>query len=169
MALSFYEFLRTSIVALTGKLPPSDESIVHLQGWWVKAGQYLSSRADVMPPSYLKELGKLQDSIPARPLSEVLATIREELSADLAERLLGGLEEEALAAASIAQVHRVELKPEAGAGGEPQVVALKIQHRGVAEIMAQDMKQMDRECSNSRLGLWTVAATLTVDRCWEQL
>ena len=139
LRISAYAF----VVALTGKLPPSDESIVHLQGWWVKAGQYLSSRADVMPPSYLKELGKLQDSIPARPMSEVLATIREELPADLAERLLGGLEEEALAAASIAQVHRVELKPEAGAGGEPQVVALKIQHRGVAEIMAQDMKQMD--------------------------
>jgi aarF domain-containing kinase len=64
------------------------ESIVGLQGWWVKAGQYLSSRADVMPPAYVKELGKLQDSIPNRPLAEVVATIRQELPPELAEQVL---------------------------------------------------------------------------------
>lgn len=118
------------------------ENIVHLQGWWVKAGQYLSSRADVMPTPYLAELSKLQDSIPARPIEEVTKTITEELSPELAQRILAGLDQEALAAASIAQVHRVKVAPEKE-GGEEQVVALKVQHRGVDSVMMQDMWQMD--------------------------
>jgi hypothetical protein len=87
------------------------ENIVELQGFWIKAGQYLSSRADVMPTPYLTELGKLQDSIPARPTAEVIATVRAELGPELAHQLIEGLEETALAAASIAQVHKVWLAP----------------------------------------------------------
>lgn len=98
------------------------ENIVHLQGWWVKAGQYLSSRADVMPTPYLQQLGKLQDSIPARPIEEVTKTIAEELPSELAQHIIAGLDNNALAAASIAQVHRVKL--------EERMVALKVQHRG---------------------------------------
>jgi predicted unusual protein kinase regulating ubiquinone biosynthesis (AarF/ABC1/UbiB family) len=52
--------------------------------------------------------------------------------------VLAGLEGEAIAAASIAQVHRVRL---GGAGGE--LLALKVQHRGVDAVMALDMWQMD--------------------------
>jgi aarF domain-containing kinase len=118
------------------------ESIVELQGWWVKAGQYLSSRADVMPTPYLSQLSKLQDSIPARPIEEVTKTITEELPSKLAQKILAGLDQEALAAASIAQVHKVKLAPEKAAG-EQRVVALKVQHHGVDRVMMQDMWQMD--------------------------
>ena len=46
--------------------------IVELEGLWVKLGQYLSTRADVLPQAYISLLTQLQDSLPPRPLQEVL-------------------------------------------------------------------------------------------------
>jgi len=47
--------------------------IIQLEGLWVKLGQYLSTRADVLPEAYTCLLKQLQDSLPARPLQEVLS------------------------------------------------------------------------------------------------
>lgn len=49
--------------------------IVELEGLWVKLGQYLSTRADVLPPAYIRLLKQLQDSLPPRPLEEVPSLI----------------------------------------------------------------------------------------------
>ncbi|CAI5974856.1 unnamed protein product [Closterium sp. NIES-64] len=46
-------------------------AMVQLEGLWVKVGQYLSTRADVMPPPYLDLLRLLQDTLPPRDMSEV--------------------------------------------------------------------------------------------------
>lgn len=46
-------------------------AIVGLEGLWVKAGQYLSTRADVLPEPYIQVLRQLQDSLPPRPVKEV--------------------------------------------------------------------------------------------------
>ena len=46
--------------------------IVELEGLWVKMGQYLSTRADVLPQAYISLLTQLQDSLPPRPLQEVV-------------------------------------------------------------------------------------------------
>lgn len=46
--------------------------IMELEGLWVKLGQYLSTRADVLPEAYICVLKQLQDSLPPRPLQEVL-------------------------------------------------------------------------------------------------
>jgi aarF domain-containing kinase len=48
-------------------------AIIGLEGLWVKLGQYLSTRADVLPDAYIQLLKQLQDSLPPRPLSEVTA------------------------------------------------------------------------------------------------
>lgn len=48
------------------------KAITSLEGLWVKAGQYLSTRADVLPDPYIQCLRQLQDSLPPRPVSEVL-------------------------------------------------------------------------------------------------
>lgn len=45
--------------------------IIQLEGVWVKCGQYLSTRADVLPEAYIILLKQLQDSLPPRPLQEV--------------------------------------------------------------------------------------------------
>lgn len=45
--------------------------IMELEGLWVKLGQYMSTRADVLPDAYICLLKQLQDSLPPRPLEEV--------------------------------------------------------------------------------------------------
>lgn len=47
--------------------------IVELEGLWVKMGQYLSTRADVLPEAYIRLLKQLQDSLPPRRLEEVFS------------------------------------------------------------------------------------------------
>jgi aarF domain-containing kinase len=46
--------------------------MVELEGLWVKLGQYMSSRADVLPSAFISNLKQLQDSLPPRPFEEVL-------------------------------------------------------------------------------------------------
>lgn len=46
--------------------------MIELEGLWVKFGQYLSTRADVLPEAYIYLLKQLQDSLPPRPLEEVV-------------------------------------------------------------------------------------------------
>lgn len=44
-----------------------------MEGLWVKLGQYMSTRADVLPAAYIHLLKQLQDSLPPRPLEEVFS------------------------------------------------------------------------------------------------
>jgi len=46
-----------------------------MEGLWVKLGQYMSTRADVLPAAYIRLLKQLQDSLPPRPLEEVFLQI----------------------------------------------------------------------------------------------
>ncbi|CAM9980398.1 unnamed protein product [Pylaiella littoralis] len=111
-------------------------SILDIAGMWVKTGQYLSSRADVMPQPYIDELCKLQDSVPASPFDEVDQTVKEQLGRPLSE-LFATVEREALASASVAQVHRCTLKD-----GRKAVV--KVQHRRVRRLFLEDLQNISR-------------------------
>ncbi|KAJ0248605.1 ABC1 family protein [Hirschfeldia incana] len=106
--------------------------IVELEGLWVKMGQYLSTRADVLPQAYISLLTQLQDSLPPRPLQEVCRTIERELG-DSMDVLFSDFSDEPLATASIAQVHRATL-----ANGQDVVV--KVQHNGIRAIILEDLK-----------------------------
>ncbi|CAN6912225.1 unnamed protein product [Brassica oleracea] len=107
--------------------------IVELEGLWVKMGQYLSTRADVLPQAYISLLTQLQDSLPPRPLQEVVCrTIERELGHSM-EVLFTDFSDEPLATASIAQVHRATL-----ANGQDVVV--KVQHNGIRAIILEDLK-----------------------------
>lgn len=86
---------------------------------FVKLGQALSIRADLLPPEILAELGRLQDEVPPFPAAEGIRRIEEEMGKPLGA-LFASFEEEPLAAASIAQVHRAVLP-----SGEPVVVKLR--------------------------------------------
>ncbi|KAK6137173.1 hypothetical protein DH2020_029081 [Rehmannia glutinosa] len=106
--------------------------IVELEGLWVKLGQYLSTRADVLPPAYIRLLRQLQDSLPPRPLQEVCRTITRELGKSMDDLFLN-FDNTPLATASIAQVHRATL-------GDGQDVVVKVQHEGIKEIILEDLK-----------------------------
>ncbi|CAN0475522.1 unnamed protein product [Ectocarpus sp. 8 AP-2014] len=112
------------------------QSILDVAGMWVKTGQYLSSRADVMPQPYLDELSKLQDAVPASPFEEVDETVREQLGRPLAE-LFATIDREALASASVAQVHRCKLK-------DGREAVIKVQHRRVRKLFLEDLRNISR-------------------------
>ncbi|XP_044472085.1 uncharacterized protein LOC123200774 isoform X2 [Mangifera indica] len=105
---------------------------IELEGLWVKLGQYLSTRADVLPGAYISLLKQLQDSLPPRPLHEVTQTIEKELGQSM-DVLFMDFVKNPLATASIAQVHRATLI-------DGQQVVVKVQHQGIKTIILKDLK-----------------------------
>ncbi|KAJ6819026.1 uncharacterized protein M6B38_405015 [Iris pallida] len=106
--------------------------IIELEGMWVKLGQYMSTRADVLPEAYISLLRQLQDSLPPRPLQEVTRTIEKELGKSMND-LFSRFVDTPLATASVAQVHRATLR-------NGQEVVAKIQHYGIKEVILEDIK-----------------------------
>ncbi|KAL1315069.1 uncharacterized protein LOC107605175 [Arachis ipaensis] len=106
--------------------------IIEMEGLWVKLGQYMSTRADVLPAAYIRLLKQLQDSLPPRPLEEVYGTIQKELGKSMDE-LFANFVNEPLATASIAQVHRATLL-------SGQEVVVKVQHDGVKRVILEDLR-----------------------------
>ncbi|MEW6448444.1 MAG: AarF/UbiB family protein [Bacillota bacterium] len=99
---------------------------------FIKLGQVLSTRADLLPPGYIAELERLQDQVPPFSFAEVRERIRMELGLSL-EEIFADFETNPLAAASIGQVHRGTLRD-----GTPVVV--KVQRPGIEKILATDVE-----------------------------
>ena len=101
---------------------------------YIKLGQILSTRPDLVPAEYLDELAKLQDEVPPFPYEDVKAVIESEFSIP-AEELFDQLEAQPIASASIGQVHKARLK-----NGEP--VAVKIQRPRIQKVIEVDLEIM---------------------------
>jgi ubiquinone biosynthesis protein len=101
---------------------------------FIKLGQLLSTRADLLPPAYIEELTKLQDRVPPVPFPEIQAVIEGELKRPLAE-IFPIFDPEPLAAASVAQVHLAELPT-----GEK--LAVKVVRPGIERKIRQDVRLM---------------------------
>src|SRR5436309_15788210 len=82
------------------------QALEELGTTYIKLGQLLSSRPDLLPDVYIEELEHLVDEVPPVPFDEIDATIRAELGDDV----FASIDPEPLAAASIAQTHRALLK-----------------------------------------------------------
>ncbi|MFT4868062.1 MAG: ubiquinone biosynthesis protein [Candidatus Nanohaloarchaea archaeon] len=104
------------------------ETIERLGTTYIKFGQILSERPDIIPERYCKELEKLEDSAPQFPHEEARQIVDKEIGLDN----LKEFDEEPIAAASIAQVHRAKLK-----SGEE--VVLKIRRPGVKKQVEKDL------------------------------
>ncbi len=98
---------------------------------FIKMGQILSTRTDLLPRPYILELRKLQDHVSEIPFEEVKKVVETEMGRDL-ERIFPTFEQKPLAAASIAQVHRCTL-PDG-----TQAVA-KVQRPGIEEQIRMDL------------------------------
>ena len=98
---------------------------------FIKLGQLLSTRSDLIPREYADEFRKLQDRVPSIPFAEVLAQIEREFGSP-PDALFAELNPIPLAAASIAQVHRARLP-----GGEE--VAVKIRRPRVEKLVETDL------------------------------
>lgn len=105
-----------------------------LGGTYVKLGQLLSIRPDLVTPEFSEELKKLQDEVPSFPFKEVKAIIESELKEPL-DRIFSSFEEKPTAAASIAQVHKAVLK-------NGKHVVVKVQRPHVKDIIDEDIDIM---------------------------
>jgi predicted unusual protein kinase regulating ubiquinone biosynthesis (AarF/ABC1/UbiB family) len=98
---------------------------------FVKLGQILSTRADLLPPPYLDALARLQDQVEPFPYEEVERTIRAELGVRVSHAFVE-FDKIPIAAASLGQVHRAVLR-----GGRE--VAVKVQRPGIHEQIEKDL------------------------------
>ena len=101
---------------------------------FVKLGQIMSTRPDLIPEDILSELKKLQDDVPPEPFSSIREQVERELGCALAE-VFESFEERPLASASVAQVHRARLRDEE----ETVDVVVKVQRPHVQAVMARDV------------------------------
>lgn len=102
---------------------------------FIKMGQILSTRSDILPKDIIKELEKLQDKAPAFSFDEVKSVIQNEFGESL-EEAYAEFEPTPLAAASIAQVHKALL-------WSGKTVVVKVQRPGIEKIIAQDMRILE--------------------------
>src|SRR5512140_1114696 len=97
---------------------------------FVKLGQLLSSRADLLPPKYLKSLARLQDKVKPFPYQDAEFIVESELKTKI-NKAFSLFEREPMAAASLGQVHRAALHD-----GRPVVV--KVQRPNISKQIAED-------------------------------
>jgi len=102
---------------------------------FIKLGQVLSSRPDLLPPAYLEALTRLQDSVKPFPFADVQRIVEEELGARLS-KAFSVFEETPIAAAALGQVHRAALR-------DGRLVAVKVQRPDIARTVASDLDALD--------------------------
>ena len=116
-----------------GMTPEKLRNIVEDLGpTFVKLGQIMSMRQDMLPAAYCRELSKLRTEVSPMPFDEVRQVIEEEYDTRL-ERVFASFDRQPLGAASIAQAHAAVLRD-----GSPVVV--KVQRQGIRDVMARDIQ-----------------------------
>jgi ubiquinone biosynthesis protein len=122
-------------IAADGKVDSSlADDLEALGPTFVKVGQLLSTRADLLPPDALRSLSRLQDNVKPFPFEDVDRIVTEELGVRIS-KAYSRFDVEPIAAASLGQVHRAALR-------DGREVAVKIQRPNIREQVMQDMQTM---------------------------
>jgi len=101
---------------------------------YIKLGQLLSTRPDIIPPAYAEALARLQDQVAPFPFAEVEKILAEELGVRLS-KAFASIDPKPVAAASIAQVHYAVLR-------DGREAALKVQRPGIREQVMDDLEAL---------------------------
>ncbi len=143
-SLKIDQYLEVGLQLVSKKRSPREEPLTRPQRvrlaleelgpTYIKLGQVLSTRPDLIPVEFIEELSKLQDSVPPFPFDEAEAIIQRELGAPSSE-VFDHIDMEPAASASIGQVHRARLK-----NGE--AAAVKIQRPGIRAVIEVDLEIM---------------------------
>ena len=143
-SLKIDQYLEVGLQLILKKRPAREEPLTRPQRvrlvleelgpTYIKLGQVLSTRPDLIPVEFIKELSKLQDSVPPFPFADAEVIIQRELGAPSSE-VFDRIEAEPTASASIGQVHRARLK-----NGEE--AAVKIQRPGIRAVIEVDLEIM---------------------------
>lgn len=105
-------------------------------GVFVKFGQALSNRTDLVPPVAAAELRQLHEHVTEEPAESISRALSRDLGADVLE-VFAAFEPRPVAAGSIAQVHRAQLH-------DGRAVAVKVQRPGIAALVERDLKIIER-------------------------
>jgi predicted unusual protein kinase regulating ubiquinone biosynthesis (AarF/ABC1/UbiB family) len=117
--------------------PQADEladDLERLGPTFIKLGQLLSTRGDLLPEPYLDALSRLQDQIEPFPYEEVEQIVSSEIGGRISKLFLD-FDTQPLAAASLAQVHRATMR-------DGRAVVVKVQRPGVREIIVEDLEAL---------------------------
>lgn len=128
---------------------------------FVKLGQVLSMRQDILPAEYCHELTKLRTEVRPMDFEEVVTVIEEEYGKPLNE-IFTFLDRTPLGSASIAQVHRAELK-------DGSSVVVKVQRPGIKDTMARDIALLERAATLLKIAGGTGNAIdfkMVLDEMW---
>jgi ubiquinone biosynthesis protein len=153
---SFLEYVKVNRrISLPGKLlrqhPPSIHTpaehlrlaLEELGPTFIKLGQMLSTRPDLLPPDFITELSKLRDAVPPTPWEEVRNVLLEELGKP-PEEIFASIDPQPLGSASLAQVYAATLRSSAtSTGAEPlpaQQVVLKVQRPNIEATIDADLE-----------------------------
>ncbi|GAX86050.1 hypothetical protein CEUSTIGMA_g13465.t1, partial [Chlamydomonas eustigma] len=112
-----------------------------LKGFYLKLGQILATKTDMLPAPYTSSLARLLDKLPPMPFKRIQCGIERQLGGQLSKYFVD-MDTFPLASATIAQVHRAQL---ASAYGSHEVV-VKVQHRGTKRMMSSDLSNMRIGC-----------------------
>ena len=152
IAWIFMKYGRSDLVKTTGlsealsaeqQVPPEEKAkaeelaadLEQLGPTFIKIGQLLSTRVELLPPAYLEALSRLQDRVEPFSFGEVEKIVSEELGVRLSKAFLE-FEDQPMAAASLGQVHRAILRD-----GRP--VAVKVQRPNIRERMVEDFEALE--------------------------
>jgi predicted unusual protein kinase regulating ubiquinone biosynthesis (AarF/ABC1/UbiB family) len=127
--------VRPNIDVLVQVLVAFRVTAVKLGVLMIKLGQFLSSRADLLPEQALAALSSLQDEVPPAPFSHVVSVLETELGKPV-EQVFSVLERKCTAAASLGQVHKAIL---ASTGEE---VAVKVQRPNIDQLVGMDLSTL---------------------------
>lgn len=116
---------------------------IRMGGVMIKVGQFLSARADVLPPEITDELSGLQDEVPAEDFTAIRELAEAELGAPLEEQF-ERFESEPLAAASLGQVHRARLRADQSDAEGFRDVVVKIQRPFIDQLIDVDFSALRR-------------------------
>jgi predicted unusual protein kinase regulating ubiquinone biosynthesis (AarF/ABC1/UbiB family) len=108
------------------------QRLVELGPAYIKLGQVLSTRPDLLPQAYIDELEHLQDDVPPMDIEQVEAAIEEELHARIS-KLFASFDPKPLGSASLGQVHAAELR-------DGRSVVVKVQRPNLREQLAEDIE-----------------------------
>ena len=110
------------------------DTFISLGPVYIKLGQWLSSRADILPQPYLEELSKLQDSVPAAPFDQVRPIIEKDLGS--INEKFDNIDSNCISGASLGQVYRGSISG--------QQIVVKVKRPGIEKIVVEDLKVLKK-------------------------
>ncbi|HVB20332.1 MAG TPA: AarF/ABC1/UbiB kinase family protein [Ktedonobacteraceae bacterium] len=127
--------VQPNIEVLVQVLVAFRQTAIKLGVLMIKLGQFLSSRADLLPEQALAALSSLQDEVPPAPFNHVVSVIETDLGKPV-EQLFSTLERKCTAAASLGQVHKAVL------ASNGATVAVKVQRPNIEQLVRMDLSTL---------------------------